>query len=361
METIKKYWLIKTGLIALIIPLLVSGFNYIMDPLLCFSISHAYNQYQVEIDERKQKTNYITFRGFNYRGLLIGSSRCAFIPQDSFKGLPVYNYSVNGIRIEEISPFINYAKKRNGRDFDYIFLGLDFENASLFDVHPMIKSMTEKNIKESNSIFYRIKTVLSIDTVRYAYKNLQNFRKKPWRYYDRNNIQHVKKHTREELIEIYTMNFKQYMDKKQSPYLKFVYNSNYRAILEQYKKENPRSTIVPFIAPTATPFMEMIVNCGLVDDYFRWLSDILDVFGSIYLFMYPNEVTNDYFNNFFDPIHAYPSVGAMMADAVYNNKIRGDSKFGMLITRSNFKEKRALLERLIKNAHDAQFGPLIRN
>ncbi len=359
METIKKYWLIKTGLIALIPLLLVSAFNYFMDPLWCFDISHKYNQFQVDIDERKQKTNYVMFRDFNYRGLLIGSSRCAFIPQNSFKGLPVYNYSVNGINIGEISTFTDYAKKRNGRCFDYIFLGLDFENASTYDVNPAIKAATEKNITESGSLFYRIKTLVSIDTAKYSYKNLQNFRKRPWRYYDRNNIQHVKKHTREELIGIYTVHFNQYMD-KQSRYRMFVYNDSYRKILEQYKKENPRSIFVVFIAPTVTPFMEMIVAFGLLDDYFRWISDILDVFGEIYFFMYPNEVTNNYFDNFFDPIHARPEIGNLMVDAIYNNRIRGDSKFGMLVTRSNFQEKRALLERLMKNAHDTQFGPLIR-
>ena len=359
METAKKYWLIKTGLIALIIPLLVSGFNYFMDPLWCFRVSHPYNQYQAEIDERKQKTNYVTYNSFNYRGLLIGSSRCAFIPQDSFRDLSVYNYSVNGICLGEIAPFTNYAKKRNGREFEYIFLGLDFENASLGDADPSIAAAAEKNIEESNSIFYRIKTLISIDTARHAFKNLLNCRKKPWRYYDRNNIQHVKKHTREELIGIYTMHLRQYMDKK-SRYRLFSFNPGYRVALEQYKRENKGSIIIPFIAPTVTPFMEMIVANGLLDDYFRWISDILDVFGEVYLFMYPNEVTGDYFNNFFDPIHTYPETGRKIVDAIYNNRIRGDSNFGIMLTRSNFKEKRPVLELLMKNVRDPLFKPFVR-
>jgi hypothetical protein len=360
MDMEKKYWLIKTGLIALILPLLIMGFNYFMDPLWCFNISHRYNQVQVEINERKQKTNYITFRDFNYRGLLIGSSRSAFISQYSFKGLPVYNYSVNGFRMDELSPFTNYAKKRNGKDFEYIFLGLDFENAGRYYLDDVTLAAAAQNIEETNSLLYRVKTLLSIDTARYSWQNLENYRRGCWRYYDRNNVEHIRKHTRDELLGIYTMHMTEYADKKKSRYRNFVYNANYKKYLEQYKKENPKSTIVVFLTPTALPLMEMIVAYGLLDDYFRWLSDILDVFGETYLFMYPNAVTADYFENFFDPSHANPPIGDKMVDVMYNNRGRGNSDFGMVLTRSNFRDKRVLLERLMKNAHDPRFESLIR-
>jgi hypothetical protein len=355
-----KYWLITTGLIALILPAIIMGFNYFMDPLWCFSISHRYNQCQVEINERKQKTNYITYRDFNYRGLLIGSSRSAFISQYSFKGLPVYNYSVNGFRIDELSPFTDYAKKRNGRDFDYIFLGLDFENAARYNPDEATLAAAEQNIKETNSLLYRVKTLLSIDTARYSWKNLDNYRHGSWRYYDRNNVEHIKKHTREEQIGIFTLHMTDYADKKKSRYLNFVYNENYKKYLEQYKKEHPRSTIVVFLTPVALPLMEMMVAYGLLDDYFHWIYDVIDVFGEAYLFMYPNSVTNNYFDTFFDPSHANPAVGNMMVDAIYNNRIKGDSDFGMVITRSNFSEKRPFLERLMKNARDPRFEPFFK-
>lgn len=361
MDNTKKYWLIKTGLLSLVIPLLVMGFNYFMDPLWCFRISHRYNQRQMEIDERKQKTNYITYRDFNYRGLLIGSSRAAFISQYSFRGLPVYNYSVNAFRIDELSPFTNYAKKRNGRDFDYIFLGLDFENAGRYAADPATLAAAGANIEESNSLFYRVKTLLSIDTARHSWKNLENNRKAPWRYYDRNNVEHTRKHTEEELVSIYTMHLRQYTDKKMSRYRNFVYNEEYKGYLEQYKKENPRSSIVVFVTPTALPIMETVVAYGLLDDYLRWLSEIVDVYGELYLFMYPNAVTRDYFRHFFDPGHAYPWVGDRMVDAIYNKKISGDTEFGMLVTRSNFAEKRALLARLMSGVRDPRFGPMIRD
>ncbi|HOT44594.1 MAG TPA: hypothetical protein PLM53_09025 [Spirochaetota bacterium] len=356
----KKQWLITTALIALILPAIIMGFNYYMDPLWCFNISHKYNQVQAEINERKQKTNYITFRDFNYRGLLIGSSRSAFISQYSFKGLSVYNYSVNGFRMDELFPFTEYAKKRNGRDFEYIFLGLDFENAARYAIDEATLAVTKQNFDETNSLLYRVKTLLSIDTARYSWQNLKNYRKGFWRYYDRNNVEHIKKHTREEQLGIFTMHMTEYADKKKSRYLNFTYNENYKADLEKFKMENPRSRIVVFLTPASLPLLEMIVAYGLLDDYFRWIGDVVDVFGQVYLFMYPNRISEDYLDNFFDPSHANPEVGIMIVDAIYNKPITGDTDFGMLITRSNLKEKLQLLERLMKNARDPCFEPLIK-
>ncbi|HNW27071.1 MAG TPA: hypothetical protein PKN50_01235 [Spirochaetota bacterium] len=356
----KKYWLLTTGLIALILPGIIMGFNYFMDPLWCFSISHKYNQVQIEINERKQKTNYITYRDFSYRGLLVGSSRSAFISQYAFKGLSVYNYSVNGLRLDELSPFTDYAKKRNGRDFEYIFLGLDFENAARYPLDDSMRAATMQNFTETNSLFYRVKTLLSIDTARYSWQNLKNYWHGYWRYYDRNNVEHIKKHTREEQIGIFTQHMTEYADKKKSRYLNFVYNEKYKQYLEQYKKENNRSRIVVYLTPTALPVLEIIVAYGLLDDYFRWISDVVDVFGEVYLFMYPNRINNDYLVNYFDPSHANPQIGEMIVDAIYNRPITGDSDFGMVITKSNLKQKRPVLELLMKNARDPRFHYLMK-
>jgi hypothetical protein len=351
-ETNPEKWFITTVLISLILPAIVAGINYFMDPLWCFNFSNKYNQCQIEINERKQKTNYITFRDFNYRGVLIGSSRSALINQYSFRGLPVYNYSLNDIKIDELSPYVAYAKKRKGGDFDVIFLGLDFENCSRYGIDAAITAGIEQNFEETGGLFYRVKTLLSIDTLKYSYQNLNNYRHGYWRYYDRNNVEHIKEYTKDELVRIYARHLKNYTDKKTSRYLNFSYNEEYKKYLIKFREENSRSLITVYLTPVALPIMDLMARYDLVDDYFRWLSEVLDVFGECYLFMYPNKVTNDYFKYFFDPNHMSPATGDMIADAIYNNKILGDSDFGMHITRDNFAAKRPVLERLMKNARD---------
>jgi hypothetical protein len=359
MDTIKKYWLVKTGLIALLPCALVMCFNYLMDPLWCFDVSNKYNRYQEEFNERKQKTNFITCRDFNYRGILLGSSRMTFTSQYSFRGLPVYNYAVNSMRVDELSCLTEYAKKRNGRDFEYIFLGLDFENARPNAVSSSTPAETSLSIEEAGSLLYRVKALLSIDTAKRSYRVWGNYMKPPWRYYDRNNVQHVKKFTVKEVADIFSMHFKSYAEKK-SYYRTLGYGKYYRRHLETFRKENLRSTIVAFIPPLSLPLIQLVVEYGYLDDYFRWMYDIVDVFGTVHLFAYPNEVTTDYLNNFFDPIHAYPAVGDRIIDAIYNDKISGDSKFGMVITRANFPEKRVMLEKLMRNVHDPLFGPILK-
>ncbi|HPV39820.1 MAG TPA: hypothetical protein PKX40_01490 [Spirochaetota bacterium] len=355
----KKYWLIKTGLLTLILPAIIMGFNYFMDPLWCFDISHQYNQFQVQINERRQKTNYITYHDFNYRGLLIGSSRTTFISQYAFKGLPVYNYSVSSLRVDELSILTDYAKKRNGRDFDYIFLGLDFENARLHKPEEIRYGSVSEIIEDTNSLLYRLKTLISIDTAKHSWQNLQNYRRGTPRYYDRNNVVHIGKLTRETLLSIYSLCMKEYTDKTKPPYHHFIYHERYKKYLERFKKENRRSKIIVILTPASVPVMELIVAYGLLDNYFRWISEVIDVFGEAYLFMYPNSVTSDYLNSFFDPSHMKPHVGDMIVDFIYNKNSRADSDFGMLITRANIKEKRPLLERLMKNARDRELKSYI--
>ena len=226
----------------------------------------------------------------------------------------MYNYSVNSLKVNELSCLTNYAKKRNGRDFDYIFLGLDFEVARPGVVKAAAPADTLQDIREAGSPLYRIKSLLSIDTARQSWAVMKNNFKPPWRYYDRDNVQHAKKFSRKETEETFDLHIRSYT-KNTSYFRTLGYTGLYRSHLEAYKRENPRSAIVVFIPPMSLPLMQLIVEYGNLDDYFRWLSDVVDVFGTVYLFAYPNRVTTDYMENFFDPIHAYPHIGAMMVDA----------------------------------------------
>jgi hypothetical protein len=357
MDSEKKTWLLKTCVLTLIPLMLVAAVNYFMDPLWCFDVSHRYNQVQTEISERRQKTNHITFTEFDYRGLLIGASRSAFISQYSFKDLPTYNYSLNAMSITEMPHYIAYAKKRNGKPFAYLFLALDFEKAG--ETRQSIQAITkpEEYIRESTSLFHRAKVLLSFDTLTYSIRNFQNYRRGTSRWYDRSNVQHIKRFTREELEQIYYGHMILYTDEKTSWYRTFRYLDEYADILRKIRQENEESTIIPFVPPAAVPVMEMIVRCNLLDDYERWLSEIVDVFGGVYVFMYPHEITRDYYTHFFDPSHAYPEIGDVIADVIYNNRMKQDAAYGLYIDKSNLSEKTAYLQKSMRDLND----PLVRD
>ena len=45
---------------------------------------------------------------------------------------------------------------------------------------------------------------------------------------------------------------------------------------------------------------------------------------------------------------------------IYNNRITGDSDFGMVLTRANFPVKRVYLEKIMRDVHDPVYGPLLK-
>lgn len=348
-----------TGALSMIVPAIVMGINYFMDPLWCFDISHRYNQCQTEISERTQKINYITHRPFSYQGLLIGSSRSAVIPQDSFRGISVYNLSINSLKLHELIPYTEYARERNGRDFEVIFLGLDFENSERYDPRHLPSEYDPVSIlAEARKLSYRFKTLFSLSTLKYSFMNLRNNSGRPFRYYDRNNRQYIKTFTHAELSVIYNLVLDELIRGPVRRYQRYVYNTGYRPVLERLKKGNPRSSFVVFLTPVSLPVMEMIVRYDLLDDYLRWIEEVLDVFGEAYLFMYPNEVTIDYYDYLFDPGHLYPGTGRMIADAIYNRKITGESRFGWRLTKETYPLQRRRLEQMVKSVRDPNFHHL---
>ncbi len=343
-----KKWTIITLLLSLIVPGIAAGINYFMDPLWCFSHSHRFNMVQDDFNERQQKTNYITFRDFNYRGIIIGASTSTNISQRSFAGISVYNYAINGLTPGEYLPYLTYAKQRNGRDFEYIFLGLDFLMAASFGD---LQIDAEKVFSETNGWLYRVKTLVSVDTLKFSRKNFMNSLGVRHIYYDRDNIKHTTP-LPPERIALHMQYLMAHFEKSKSPYSfnNFVYNPGYRATLKKMRDENPRSRFVVFTTPVIMPLMASLVKNRLLGEYLRWIRDIVEIYGDCYHFMYPTAISRDYMNNFHDPNHYNSSVCTLMVDAMYNNTITGDTDFGMYIDRSNLPRKLAQLERAMKQA-----------
>jgi hypothetical protein len=348
MENKFTRWIIITCLLSLVIPAITAGINYFMDPLWCFSLSHNYNNKQDDFNERQQKTNYITFHDFHYDAIIVGSSTSTCINQKDFKGLPVFNYASNGMQPLEYQKYIRYAIERNGREFNYIFLGLDF----LFAVklpQPVIDA--DRVLADTNSPLYRFKSLISIDTLRFSRRNFMNHLYGRHIYYDRDNIKYLTPITREDQERNMKLLMAHFENSKASYSFKnFSYDGSYPSILRTIRDGSPHSKFVVFTTPVIQPFMTSMVKHGLLGDYLRWIRDIVNVYGECYHFMYPNRYSADYLKYFHDPNHYYSTVSDRMADAIYNRKINGDTDFGMYINKSNLEEKLRQLERLMKEA-----------
>jgi hypothetical protein len=251
-------WIITTCLMALIVPGITAAINYFMDPLWCFSLSHKYNSKQDDFNERQQKTNYITYHDFNYQGLIIGSSTSTNINQYLFRGISVYNYSINGLQPDEYLPYIRYAKERNGKDFEYIIMGLDFMYAAKL---PPPTFNPAAVFSETRSPLYRLKTLISLDTLKFSRRNFMNYLYGRHIYYDRNNVKYSTTLSR----EVQDYNIKLLLglfEKSDHPFAfnNYKYDEGYRSVLMQIRDDNPRTKFIIFTTPVVLRFMVLMVS-----------------------------------------------------------------------------------------------------
>lgn len=325
-----KKWLIKTALLSFSILLFIGSFNYFIDPLWMFNHSHEYNDIQEAFNERQQKTNDITFHDFNFDSLLLGSSRSTYINQNEFRGYNAYNYSVSSMSVQEYNDFTEYAKSVKGSDFDTIFIGLDFFVTS------KARQLEDPTvyINQANQFFYRYKTLLSADTFFHSIKNaIASYKDISFvRHYNRENIANVNKknHEIERRIENTVTNYKETFYGKT-----YEYNEDYVDILNELKLNNRNTQFVVFTTPVSAPLFNALVESNRLNDYKRWLKDVISVFGEVHHFMYINSVTED-ISNYYDGHHFYPSIGTLIAHKLINYPNPNLPKdFGVILTEEN--------------------------
>lgn len=309
-----KSFVIKIMSIVLLFVLSIGSFNYYMDPMWTFSHEHKHNDIQTVIDERQQKTNHLHFQPLQYDTLLLGSSRSTYINQYDFKDMNVYNFSVSNMSVREYNSFLEYAKKERGKEFETVIIGLDFFKTSIKE--SSAKRTLDHYVSTVNEPFYRFKSLLSFDLLEYSWENFKMSREGKIiedRNYNRENVASAK--------EIDSELMKKQTDAKIQKFREvfygktYAYNPEYKSILMELKKNNPNTNFIIYTTPISSPLFEALVEEGRLSDYEQWLTDVVDVFGGVYNFMYPNTVTNN-LSNYFDGHHFYPQVGTLIAQRI---------------------------------------------
>ncbi|SHG44902.1 hypothetical protein SAMN02745221_00250 [Thermosyntropha lipolytica DSM 11003] len=328
-----KSWFFSTLALVMLSLLAVAGFNWYIDPHWCFGPSHRYNQVQMPFDERAQKTNYVKFHPFAYDALLLGSSRVTYINPYDFSGLKVYNYGVNNMLPEEYYDYIEYAKKKRGKEFDYIIIGLDFWTTNQNKELPSPIKEPAFYIKQAESFGYRYKMLFSYDTYKLSRKNyLAAARSYPVDYfYDRRLVKHLRRLSEEERKAKIENAVAVYRDRLYRDYTYVSYAETFR----QLKRANPHTRFIVFTTPESLPLLELIEEQNLTPYYQQWLRENVEVFGEVYHFSYPNSVTTS-LANYYDASHFYPHVGAWIAERLLGREKRGlPDDFGVKLTRDN--------------------------
>ncbi|TKC17013.1 hypothetical protein [Robertmurraya kyonggiensis] len=307
--------LLLTTIIIIILPVIgVMGFNYYIDPLWNYSHKNRFNDFQIGFDERQLKTNYINSRSkFDYDSLLIGTSRVTYMNYNEFENEKVFNYSLSSMHIDEYLPYIEYATKKNHKEFDTIYMELyvDSYDGNVKNTNKDSKVYIEK----AEDPFYKITSLFSQSTLESSIENFNiskmNLYDGP-RSYNRDNVAQTT--LSNEAIPRLWMKFKDFFETKPSD--SYVYDSEYKQKLMDIRNKYPNTKIVVFTDLMPAEKLKLILsNEAYRNAYERWYRDMVDVFGEVYSFHGYNRITEN-LDNFFDWFHYYPKIGDEMIHAI---------------------------------------------
>ncbi len=328
----KKFTLTVVSLF-IVLTIGVVSFNFWIDPLWHYSHAHAYNDVQKVVDEREQKTALLQYENPDYDTLLVGSSRSTYIHPSAFHEWDVFNFSVANLSMREYYSFILYAQAKN-EHIDRVILGVDFFKSSEQEAGtPKALDNYEKKVIQP---LYRTKNLFSLPTFRYAVSNFMLSKSDKItedRLYNREGEAFARRLTEAETDEEMSVKIERFEDTFYGEH--YVYYPGYKDIMAKIQDSLLEKEMIIFTTPISTELFKSLVATGLYDDYEVWLRDLVDVYGGVWNFMYPNSVTNDKYN-YYDGHHFYPEVGDLIADRLENGEGGATPEdFGVFVTDEN--------------------------
>jgi hypothetical protein len=256
---------------------------------------------------------------------------------------------------------------RNVRDLDLpvekILLGLDFSGAC-----EVTEKKSEENIATTRNALatalkpgYRFAGLFNWQTFQYSVKTLmrgtaveEKDRGDLIRYDDpEKRLYFASPRSEAERREL----FLGYVEAYRRIYQEFIYDEDLVSMLTAFRDETADVQLIPLLVPVGTPLLRLIARTpGRLDDYERWIREIVAVFGGVWSFKDANSVARNPLL-WSEPSHHSPTVGSWIVDRVQGSGTPPDD-FGIYVTKENVDEyiekARKSIERLLfeKDAWD---------
>jgi len=317
----KKKWL-GVFFTIFIIPVIAIGvFNFIIDPMNIFMHSNKFNNMRYYFDERKIKTLFLSHHKEDYNGLLLGSSRVTYYNPYDIDKLKIFNYSVSNGNPYEYKYFIDYFKKKN--NLDYLIMGIDFLDVTFIKKHTYETEISKNKkmfdeIDNSSTLELFANNYLNIDMTKQSLKNLKRYitNRTEHRAYNRNNFVLTDKVAEKKVKELAE-------ERSQTYYDRYIgYDENFTNILKEVKNQNKSAKILVFTPPLSKPFLDAIMaNKTLKKYYYKWINDLVDVFGTIYFTTFYSDISRNYQRFSKDGDHYYPFVGTEILKFIFNENL----------------------------------------
>ncbi len=338
-----KHWFIITLIMTAVIMGTVATINVALDPLWCFEHVHDANIRQLGFNERQQKTNRLYFTSEDYDTVLCGSSRSTYINPADIQGMKVFNYAVKGMMPSEYAGFIRFAADCSGKPLKRVILGLDYFGRMDFGTGMRnAEKQPGTYIDRTTAWSYRYATVLSFSGIDYSISNWTKlYRGKIRRdHYRRDRNAAVPRPYDREALEARTSHYVETIRKGESEHGTWLPDhERYNACLRQLRDEYPGVEWLVFVTPQPAPVFRALSESMGIDEYERWLRDVVDIFGTVTNFMTINPVTSDYLEHFSDTSHFLPETGRLMMDRITHPKnatnTGADGGFGITVTAEN--------------------------
>lgn len=302
---------------------------YVVDPLWCFTHANRWNSKQISFNERQQKSDYLAVRNNNYDILILGSSRTTFLKAADIGGKHAFNFAVNAMMPVEYQEYSAFFRRHNYRTPTIIVVGLDFyatnENFHGYDFHA-----PSEYFRNAESPWWRYSALLSRDALNYSLRNIsQTHRSTKLNFYNRQMVKTAanlpptaKQHLIDRDLAMFRLDF----------YGNTYKYQDLKAVYRKLLADNRKSKFIVFTTPDSLPLWKMLLEEGRLEDYLRWLGDIVEVFGGVYDFMGENSFTSNP-DNYMDGHHFYPQAGKTIASRIMSST---PGLPGTLVTRDNY-------------------------
>ena len=318
-------WLVYFFFYSVLLLSFTALFNFLTDPMWFFSNNIRLNSACVMVDERQQKTNWLCTHPVCFDALLMGSSRASYINQNDFSSAQCFNYAVSSMKPEEYEEYLLFFSSLNQSSLKKVFIGLDF-----FGTNEYAKTDFQKPeviISKAKSKVYFVKMLFNLDNVWFGLRGVINKYFPREDYYDRANVKHsVEMNNKTQVCDHQVDSY------RKDVYGTYSYDSCFKRRLESLKEKFPCVDFHVFTSPVSAVLLDLLVECGRVDDYCRWLREIAEVFGHFDHFMIPSEFSRNSEEFFLDTHHLSPAAAKRMVQFIENHEEIVDQDLGIRLT-----------------------------
>lgn len=332
----KNKW-VKTFFIgSIVIILMVSGINYIVNPYNVFG--HGYDKYfpnKTEILSDEMTKFYVANR-LQPKTIMIGTSRIGFFQESQltpYLDAPIYNLALSGSSIDEQASHIEYMIKHH--HIKNIIWSLDF--FSFNPTKPINPPFEEKCL--SNDPFWN-DYLISLFNLKTFNKSIETIKSN---YLPSKNNTSKEVPNKEEIERKIDYTLKEYATKeaflKSEPF-KIPSSIDRKVALVKktiaYCHENNVSVTL-YTSPVYYKHIDMYYSMGLGDTFEYWKKSLADIQPYTDFCVY-NSISYDMMK-FRDSSHAISNVGELVFIRIFDSKLANSSQnFGYTVTPYNINQ-----------------------